>query len=423
MKRTFFWLILVGSICAGGIKAYPAFKAAMAERSKPEFYTDKIRKGEIQWTVEATGTLDPVLRFQVGSFVSGPIVELNVDFNDKVEKGDLLAKVDPRIYKAAVQRDQAALARAKADVDRVRATLQQAINDENRAKKLRDVNKGYLSDTEMDQLRFAREGLEAQLEVAKLQIDQATANLENSNANLEYTDIVAPVSGIVIDRKIDPGQTLAAQFQTPELFVIAPGMGERMWVKANIIEADVGHVLKAQKEDRVVKFYVDAYEGELFKGKIVQVRQNSTNEQNVVTYPVIVETPNPDMKLLPGMTATLSFEIDSRDDALLVPSSALRYLPDANLVKEEFKSIIWDRYGKDGKEEEDDFEPSAEARVEATRKQKKRYVWIKDEKDNLLQPVEIEFGMSDGKYYELTLGEGLEENSELVVGIKNKWEK
>ncbi len=419
MKRIFFWLILIGSLGAGSLAGYPSMKAKMAERSKPEFYTDKVRKGEIQWTVEATGALQPVLEVQVGSFVSGPIIELNVDFNDKVQKGDLLAKVDPRIYKAAVQRDQAALSRSRADVDRVKATLQQAINDETRAKKLRDVNEGYISDTEMDQLRFAREGLEAQLEVAKLQIDQASANLENTTANLEYTDIVAPVSGIVIDRKIDPGQTLAAQFQTPELFVIAPDMDERMWVKANIIEADVGHVLKAQRDDRTVKFYVDAYEGELFEGKIVQVRQNSTNEQNVVTYPVIVETPNPDMKLMPGMTATLSFEIDKSEDALLVPSSALRYLPDAKLVKEEYKSLI---FNKDA-EKEDDFEPSAEARVEATRKRKKRYVWIREEGEELLKAVEIEFGISDGKYYEITKGEGLEEGTELIVGVKNKWEK
>ena len=330
MMRLLFWTVILALAVAAGMYGLPKAQRQWEERNRPVFRTAKVRQGDIQWSVDATGTIEPVLKVQIGSFVSGPIVELNANFNDRVEKGDLLARVDPRLYKAAVQRDGAILATARADVSRVQATLQQAINDEQRAKELQQINPAYISQSEMDQLRFARQGLEAQLEVAKLQIEQAQASLENSLLNLEYTEIIAPSSGIVIDRKIDEGQTLVAQFQTPELFVLAPDMDQRMWVIANVVEADVGHILAAKEKQLPVKFYVDAYEGEIFEGLIKQVRQNPTSEQNVVTYPVIVETPNPDMKLLPGMTANLSFQIEEKQDALLIPSAALRICPTPN---------------------------------------------------------------------------------------------
>jgi HlyD family secretion protein len=313
-----------------------------------------------------------------------------------------------------VERDEAALARAKADVKRVQATLNQAINDEKRARRLIAINEGYLSQSEMDQLRFNREALEAQLEVANLQVEQAVAQLENSDLNLGYTEIVAPQAGIIIDRKIDPGQTLVAQFQTPELFILAPDMDERMWVHANVVEADVGHVLNAKAENRPVKFYVDAYEGELFSGVILQVRQNPAMEQNVVTYPVVVETPNPEMKLLPGMTANLSFLIDEKKDTLLVPSVALRFLPTAELVRDEDRHLI---EGDDDWAEDAEFEPSAEARVQAHRNRRRRHVWVRE--GDLLKAIEIEFGISDGQYYELVKGD-LTEDQELIVAIEQR---
>ena len=188
-----------------------------------------------------------MLKVTIGSFVSGPVIKLLADFNDWVEEGQLLAKVDPQIYAAAVSQNEAAWATAKAEVLRVQANLQQAINDEKRAKKLREINYEYISDSEMDQYRFARQALEAQLAIAEQSVAQAAATLENSRTNLEYTNIVAPVDGFVIDRKIDSGQTIAAQFQTPELFVIAPEMKERMWVHASVVEADIGHIMRTRK--------------------------------------------------------------------------------------------------------------------------------------------------------------------------------
>ena len=375
----------------------------------------KVESGEIAWHVQTIGTIEPILKVQIGSFVSGPIVELYADFNEKVEKGKLLAKVDPRIYVAAVERDTASLLRAKADVERVRARLQQAINDMERAEQLQEINDGYISQSEMDQLCFSKDAQEAELKVAKLQIKQAQANLDNSELNLQYTKIEAPESGVIIERKIDPGQTLTAQFQTPELFVLAPQMDERMWVHASVVEADVGHIIRAKKENRPVQFYVDAYEDELFTGKIMQVRQNPSTEQNVVSYPVIVETGNKDLKLLPGMTANLSFEVDKRTEILKIPGEAIRFLPEKKHVREEDHEIL---EGKESEERQAQAgEGSAEQRIAATRRRRRRHVWVKE--GDKLRAVEIEFGISDGRFYELVEGE-LEDGQELVYAVKSK---
>jgi HlyD family secretion protein len=266
----------------------------------------------------------------------------------------------------------------------------------------------------MDQLRFNRAALEAELEVARTQILSAQAQLDNSELNLEYTDIKANRSGIIIDRKIDPGQTLTAGFQTPELFVLAPDMDKQMWVHASVVEADVGHILRAQDEKRPVEFNVDAYEGELFRGLIKQVRQNPTTESNVVTYPVVVETANPEMKLLPGMTANMSFEIEKRRGVIKIPGAAVRYVPDTQLVREQDKKIV---EGSDNNSEELTIEPSAEERVKAIRRRRRRHVWVKE--GDKLRAIEIEFGLSDGRYYELVEGD-LAVDQQLVTGVELK---
>lgn len=384
------------------------------KRNAPVFTTEKVETGSITWNVQATGTIQPILKVQIGSFVSGPIVELHVDYNDAVTEGQLLAKVDPRIYQAAVIRDRAARDRAKADVLRAKARLQQAMNNERRAEELYDINSEYISESEMDQLMFDRQAFAAELEISQLQVKQAQASLDNSELNLEYTDILAPCDGIVIDRKIDSGQTLAAQFQTPELFVLAPDMDQRMWIHAEVVEADVGHILRAKAEKRPVAFSVDAYEGQLFSGIILQVRQNPTSEQNVVAYPVVVETSNPEMKLLPGMTANLTFEIEQRDDVLKIPGGAIRFVPDEEHVREEDQEIL---EGVKTDDEEVGVEPSAEDRVAANRKRRRRHVWVQD--DDELRAIPIEFGLSDGRFYELVEG-ALEAGQELVTGIETE---
>ena len=408
-------LLVLGT---AGAVAYKPMLKSWKERTQPEFRLAQLIRGEIVSVVNSTGTVKPVLSVQIGSFVSGPILELFVDFNDEVRKGDMLAKIDPRIYEANVARDLAIRATRKADVARVEALLQQAKNDEKRAEALRAENKDYISDTEMDQFKFNRLSLEAQLTVAKSAVKQAEASLENSKASLEYTDITSPVDGIVIDRKIDPGQTLAAQFQTPELFVIAPQMKEKMLVDASVDEADIGLIREAKGSNQPVQFTVDAYPEDLFEGTISEVRFSSTTTQNVVTYPVIVEAPNPELKLLPGMTASISFQIDRREDILMIPNAALRFYPNTELVRPEDRKLL---DGTDISSDDDDQMidpvPSAQEKAQAGRKRTRRHVWIVER--DYLKAIEVVTGLSDNKHTEMVSGE-LEEGQELVTGIKRR---
>ena len=415
MKRILL-LIFVVLLVVAGVFAGPKAKQHFEKRNKPKYTTVKVSRGDIIDEVLATGTIDPVLKVDIGSFVSGPIVEIKVDFNEKVTEGQLLARVDPRRFRIAKLRDEATLNTARARVLQTRTELQRAINDERRAMRLRDINEDYLADTEMDQFKFARQSLEAQLVVAEENVKQAEAQLSDSKLNLIYTDILAPMAGTIIDRKIDEGQTLAAQFQTPSLFTLAPDMEKRMWVLANVVEADIGRVIKAKTEDRPVYFTVDAYEDELFVGKIFQIRRNPLAEQSVVTYPVVVETPNPGEKLLPGMTADLSFEIERREDVLRIPAEAIRFLPEkTEHVREEDKHLIEGDDDEDDEIDEDEPNSSAVDRVEAIRERRKRHVWVQE--GEKLKAIEIEFGDSSGGYYELVEGE-LSEGQELVVDIE-----
>jgi HlyD family secretion protein len=274
---------------------------------------------------------------------------------------------------------------------------------------------GYLSKTELDQIHFSRVSLEAQLRIAEATVQEAVANLETSQANLEYCSIRAPVAGTVIDRKIDPGQTLAAQFQTPELFVIAPDMKKEMHVFASVDEADIGYIRQAQRAGAKVQFTVDAYRDELFEGTIWQIRQSSTVVQNVVTYPVIVSAPNPELKLMPGMTANLSFETGAAEDAVCVPNAALRYYPDRELVHPDDRTVL--DGGSLGQQDNAADELPATELAKASERAAVRHVWY--EEDGLLRAIEIRTGLSDYRYTELITGD-LAVGRALVTGLKPK---
>ncbi|MCA9026306.1 MAG: efflux RND transporter periplasmic adaptor subunit [Planctomycetaceae bacterium] len=416
LKLLTFLIVVAGLIAA----AYQPTVEYWKKRNQPKFKTVKVEEGEIIEVRNATGTIKPVLEVHVGSFVSGPITELHVEFNDEVAQGDLLAKIDPLIYQASVDRDRATLATRKADIVRIKARLQNAINDEKRAMGLRSDNPDYISDTEMDQYRFARMALEGELKVAEANILQAEANLKNSEANLGYTEIRSPVDGMVTDRKIDPGQTLAAQFQTPELFIIAPDMRKEMHVFADVDEADIGHIRNAQEAGETVQFTVDAYPDELFEGKIFQIRLSPTTTQNVVTYPVIVSAPNEDLKLLPGMTAKITFPIAKRTKVIKIPNTAKRYYPqNREHVHKDDLDILdgTEQVQTDEDDQQTDEEPPADERSKASRNRNRRHVWI--EKDGKLRAVAVEFGISDYKYTELVSGE-IKPGQELVIGFDKK---
>lgn len=413
-------LVVVLLLGAAGAAAVNPVRDYLKKRNQPQWRTAEVKQGDIISVVNSTGEIKPVKSVQIGSFVSGPIIEIHVDFNDRVKEGDLLAKIDPRLFDANVRRDQATLKTQEAEVERVKALLQQARNNEKRAKALHEENPEFISGTEMDQFVFSMRSLEAQLIVAEASVDQARAGLENSTANLGYTDILSPVDGIIIDKKIEDGQTLAAQFQTPEMFVLAIDMDQHMHVFASVDEADIGLIMKAKEEGQPVEFTVDAWPGEIFKGEIEQIRVSSTVEQNVVTYPVVVLAPNPDMKLLPGMTAEISFQVDQRDDVVRIPNSALRYFPESKYVRESDRKLLESDERSPDKDEEDNFNQrvlSAAEKAEAKRRQNRKHVWIVE--GDFLKAIEVVTGLSDSKFSELVSGD-LKAGQELVTGIKKK---
>lgn len=417
MWRTVLILLVLAGFVAGGVYAYGPLVDYWKWRSRPQFRTAEVTKGSVVSVVNATGTIKPVLQVAVGSFVSGPVKEIHADFNSEVKKDELLAKIDPRLYQAAVDRDEAQLANRQADVDRAKAQLLQSERDEQRGILLRKENPEFIAQAEMDKLYFNRKALAAQVIVAETAVKQAKAQLETSQANLNYCKITSPVDGIVINRKIDEGQTVAASFQTPELFVIAPDMREKMHVHASVDEADIGQIRAAQTDGRKVHFTVDAYPALSFEGNIEEIRLNSTTTQNVVTYPVVIAASNPDLKLLPGMTASISFVVEERNDVVKIPNAALRYFPLAVHVREQDKPLIEGL--RDQAEEDRDtvtqLRLSAEERATRQSARNKRHVWV--EAEGGLRAVEVELGISDSRYTQLLKGE-LKPSDRVVTGLK-----
>ena len=283
---------------------------------------------------------------------------------------------------------------------------------------LREENEDYISDTELDQYKFSQASLEASVSVAEASVTRSDASLARSRQNLGYTKITAPDDGIIIDRKIDPGQTLTAQFQTPEMFILAPRMREKMHVFASVDEADIGLVNQAKDHDQPVHFTVDAYPNELFEGVIEQIRMSSTMTQNVVTYPVVVAADNPDLKLLPGMTASISFQVDEKNDVIKIPNAALRFYPDPQYVRPEDKKILEGAAVNTSEDDGDDNSMlSAMEKAEAQKKRHRRHVWVTE--GELLRAIEVVTGLSDNKASVLVEGD-IKEGTKLVTGIKPK---
>lgn len=417
MKRLIRWVVILGVIFGGLYAAAGPVGRYLKERKRVTWREAEVSKGRVVAVVNSTGTVNPVRSVKIGCFVSGPIESIFVDFNAEVKEGELMARIDPRIYNAAVARDRASLANQKATVDQIKAQLQQAINDENRSKALRSENKDFISDTEMDQFRFKRQALDAQLKVAESAVDQAQAMLTRSEADLKYTEIISPVDGMVIDRKVDPGQTVAASFQTPELFTLGPDMRKEMRVIASVDEADIGMIRQAKTSEQPVRFTVQGYPDDIFEGKISDVRMNSTTNQNVVTYPVVVSAPNPELKLLPGMTATISFQVGDAKDVLRIPNAALRFFPQREHVRPEDHKLLEANATATTTEESSDASRSADDIAEARKRRSKRHVWVVDGEH--LRAVPVVTGINDSKHTEVVSGD-LKEGMKLVTGIVPK---
>jgi HlyD family secretion protein len=413
MRRLLKWLLILGVLAGLATAVIVPAQSWWHQHSVPKYLTASVSRGRVETVVNSTGTVKPVLSVSVGAFTSGPISEILVDFNGKVKEGQLLARIDPKLAKAALAHDKAALDSQKAELARVEALFKQAENNEKRARKLQAVNKDYISDTDMDQFFYTRLTAEAQRNLALAAIAQAEATLQNSKANLEYTEIRSPVDGIVIERKVDRGQTVAASFQTPELFIIAPKMEQYMHIFASVDEADIGLIRAAKEHGHVVKFTVDAYPGELFEGQIDQIRMNSTTTQNVVTYPVVIKAPNPDLKLMPGMTANLSFQIEAKEDVVRVPAAALRFVPLPSQVHPEDRHYL---EALPTSPAEGAPKGTASQKAEKSRNRHHRVVWIQE--GELLRAVPITVGLMENQFAELLSGD-LSEGQAIVTGTEN----
>ena len=248
MKTVATWTVIlavVGTVIGFSVKPINDY---VAERNRPRWKTQSMVVGEIIQSVNSTGKVEPIRRVSVGASVSGPVSELKVDFNEPVTEGQLMAKIDQRLYIASVQRDQASLRTRQAEVARATAMFEQAQNEERRGMELKTVKSDFISEAELDEIKFMRMTRDAELQIARMNVEQAQAQLDNSQANLNFTEIRSPCDGIVIDRKIDIGQTLAAQFQTPEMFTVAPSMDKKMHIYASVDEADIGLIRRAQKQ-------------------------------------------------------------------------------------------------------------------------------------------------------------------------------
>jgi len=312
MQRTAFALVTLTLGCAA------AWYVLHPRDTGPAFVTATVTRGPIVKVVASTGTLQAVTTVQVGAQVSGVIASLGADFNSMVHKGQVLATLEQSLFLAAVEQAQANLTSAEADAERLRVTKTAADVILGRDRDL--AAQQMLPEQDLETAQTDSRTAGADVTSADAKVEQAKADLQSANVSLAKTVITAPIDGVVTARDIDIGQTVASSFQAPTLFEIAADL-EHMQVNANIDESDVGMVKPGQD----VAFRVDAFPNDTFHGTVSQVRLNAATVNNVVTYSAIIDAPNPQLKLMPGMTANLTIEVDRRDDVLRVPAAALRF--------------------------------------------------------------------------------------------------
>ncbi|HSN03513.1 MAG TPA: efflux RND transporter periplasmic adaptor subunit [Nitrospira sp.] len=283
-----------------------------------QYKTALADRGPITAIVAATGTVNPVVSVQVGSQVSGKIAKLFADFNSVVTQGQILAQIDPKPFQARVSQARAAVKSAKGNLAKAKNMARQRKLERNRMAALRP--QAFVSQADLDLAETNYRDAAANVEVLQAQLDQAEATLASAELDLGYTTIYSPVNGIVVSRNVDVGQTVAASFQTPTLFVIAQDLTQ-MQVDANVSEADIGGVA----EGKTAHFRVDAYPKQAFEGTVTQVRNAPISIQNVVTYDVVITVDNRELKLKPGMTANVTIVTAKKEDPLRVPNGALRF--------------------------------------------------------------------------------------------------
>ncbi len=424
MKNKRAWLILIAVLGLGGLVAVFGFN-----RNTPaQHFTAKVERGEINDVVEATGTINAVITVQVGSQVSGTIAKLNADFNSRVHRGDVVALIDPALFKGALLQAAADLENAnanllatKANLEKAEAAVVQANADYDRAVNL--TRDGVMSHQQFDQAKMNYDSTKASEKAAAASITQAQAQASQKKAavavaqtNLDYTVIRSPIDGTVVARNVDVGQTVAASLQAPTIFTIAQDL-KKMWVYAKTDESDVGNI----KVGKPVTFKVDAFPKETFHGTVNQVRMNPTTVQSVVTYDTIIEFENRDLKLFPGMTAYATIPVASVQSVLKIPNTALRYKPP--MSAEEILAIYKVRGIGDGASNLAEKSTATSAQptpltqgAPRAPKNDSVVVW-KLHPDKSMEPVKIALGITDHAFTEVTavLRGDLKEGDDVII--------
>jgi HlyD family secretion protein len=383
MKRTTLFILLGITGLTVSLAAY--YRGGHGAEG-PAYLTAAVTRGDVVDVIEATGSLEAVETVEVGTQVSGTIKSLHADFNSRVKAGQVVARLEPSLFEAQVEQARASMIRLEADLERAQVTADDADAKLRRATELWGMQ--LISRADLEAAEAAARQARAAIKSAEAQLAQGRASLNQSEVNLSHTVIRSPIDGIVISRSVDVGQTVAASMSAPVLFVLARDLG-RMRVNASIDEADIGRIAAGQ----AVTFTVDAHPGERFTGTVSQVRLEPKIESNVVSYVTIIDVANRDLKLKPGMTATVTVEVARQNDALRVPASALRFTPPVQGQHE--ASAPRAGGGRQGRQAD--------------------RVWVLRENEPV--PVAVQVGLSDGMTAAVT-GE-LDEGVRVVTGLAN----
>lgn len=367
-KKWIFTLIIIAMV----VGVFFIVKGKKSAKKELVIRTHVVGTYTVENTVTATGTLEPVETVEVGTQVSGKVVKIYVDFNSMVKKGDLLAELDKLTLNESMSRAQANLTSSESQLKYAKLTFE-------RTKQLYEANAATLADFEAAQNTYTQ---------AQMSMKNAQAQYDQARVDLGYADIYSPIDGVVLDRAVEVGQTVAASFSTPTLFTLANDL-TRMQVEANVDEADIGQV----KVNQRVTFTVDAYPEDVFNGKVNQIRMKPTTTSNVVTYTVIIDAPNPEQKLFPGMTASVTI-VTEEQTGLAAPAEAFNFTPTEQVMKELMKNAERPDFPKGdmkpGRPEAGMGRPSFEGGERPT------IVWVKNGSNIMPRPVKT--GMSDGAY-------------------------
>ncbi|MCX5858554.1 MAG: efflux RND transporter periplasmic adaptor subunit [Proteobacteria bacterium] len=395
-KKKVAWIVGIAILLIGAVVLIWVLESG--KKSDLHFETAAVDRGPIIAKVTASGTLSALVDVLVGSQVSGRIKEILVDFNSPVKKGELIARIDPQLFQAALDQTKANFMAAQGDLTSSKVKALDAGRQLKRAQDL--AEKKLIAQADLDTAQANSDMARAQVEAAKGRVEQARASLHQAEVNLAYTDIYSPISGVVISRSVDVGQTVAASLQAPTLFEIAEDL-RKMQVDTSVGEADIGRLQPGMK----ATFSVDAYPAVKFSGTIRQIRNAPQTLQNVVTYDTVIDVENPDLKLKPGMTANVTFIVAEKENVLRVPSAALRFHPPSELIAN----------GKAGNGDKSQPGPGLNKNGKnptGAEPRDRRTVWV--DNGGTPRPVPIKTGITDGSLTEIVEGE-LKEGDKLIT--------